>query len=315
MNSKFISICIPAYKRTHFLKRLLLSIQHQSYTNYEVIISDDSNDHSVEELLKDFNGKFEIKYFKNEQALGTPANWNHAISKATGEWIKLMHDDDWFSNEHSLEKFALATNNNNNNKFIFSAYCNKTEITNNTEMMFFNENLKTNILKKPLLLLAKNIIGPPSVTLFHNSIKDTYDVDLKWRVDIEYYIRNISKGIDFIYINEPLINVGVSESQVTNYCLNVPSVEIPEIYILLSKYGTSPLKNIMVYDAYWRILRNTNTNSKSKLESFGQTNWPAVIISMVELQSKFNQSTLRNGVISKTLMGISYIYNLIKSNL
>jgi hypothetical protein len=107
----------------------------------------------------------------------------------------------------------------------------------------------------------------------------------------------------------------VSESQVTNYCLNVPSVEIPEMYILLSKYGTSPLKNIMVYDAYWRILRNTNTNSKSKLESFGQTEWPKVILSMVELQSKFNQNTLRNGVISKTLMSISYIYNLIKSNL
>jgi hypothetical protein len=102
---------------------------------------------------------------------------------------------------------------------------------------------------------------------------------------------------------------------VTNYCLNVPSVEIPEMYILLSKYGTSPLKNVMVYDAYWRILRNTHINSKSKLESFGQTNWPAVILSMVELQSKFNQSNLRNGVISKTLMGISYIYNQFKSNL
>ena len=313
MKNPIISICIPAYKRIDYLKRLLGSIEIQKFKDFEVIISDDSNDHSVEELLKEFNGKFEIKYFKNEKALGTPANWNHAISKAKGEWIKLMHDDDWFANEHSLEKFALATNNYN--KFIFSAYCNKIEIKNNTEMMFFNENLKTKILKNPLLLLAKNIIGPPSVTLFHNSIKDTYDVDLKWRVDIEYYIRNISKGIDFVYINEPLINVGVSESQVTNYCLNVPSVEIPEMYILLSKYGTSPLKNIMVYDAYWRILRNTNTNSKSKLESFGQTNWPSVILSMVELQSKFNQSNLRNGVISKTLMGISYIYNQFKSNL
>ena len=308
-----ISICIPAYKRIDYLKRLLCSIEIQKFKDYEVIISDDSNDDSVAALLKNFNGRFEIKYFKNEKALGTPANWNNAISKATGEWIKLMHDDDWFDNEHSLEKFAFATNNNN--KFIFSAYTNKTELTNDTEKKSFNENLKTTILKNPLLLLAKNIIGPPSVTLFHNSIKDKYDEGLKWRVDIEYYIRNISKGFEFTYINELLINVGVSESQVTNYCLNVPSVEIPEMYILLSKYGTSPLKNIMVYDAYWRILRNTDIHSKSKLESFGQTYWPAVILSMVELQSKFNQSTLRNGVISKTLMSISYIYNQLKSNL
>ncbi|MEY4919697.1 MAG: hypothetical protein RLZZ431_879 [Bacteroidota bacterium] len=308
MKNPIISICIPAYKRIDYLKRLLCSIEIQKFKDYEVII-----DHSVAALLKEFNGRFEIKYFKNEKALGTPANWNNAISKATGEWIKLMHDDDWFDNEHSLEKFALARNNNN--KFIFSAYTNKTELTNNIEKKFFNENLKTIILKNPLRLLAKNSIGPPSVTLFHNSIKDKYDEGLKWRVDIEYYIRNISKGIEFTYINELLINVGVSESQVTNYCLNVPSVEIPEMYILLSKYGTSPLKNIMVYDAYWRILRNTHIHSKSKLESFGQTDWPAVILSMVELQSKFNQSTLRNGVISKTLMSISYIYNQLKSNL
>jgi len=313
MKNPIISICIPAYKRIDYLKRLLWSIEIQKFKDFEVIISDDSNDDSVAVLLKEFNGRFEIKYFKNEKALGTPANWNNAISKATGEWIKLMHDDDWFDNENSLEKFALATNNNN--KFIFSAYTNKTELTNDTEKKFFNENLKTTILKNPLRLLAKNSIGPPSVTLFHNSIKDKYDEGLKWRVDIEYYIRNISKGIEFTYINELLINVGVSESQVTNYCLNVPSVEIPEMYILLSKYGTSPLKNIMVYDAYWRILRNTNTNSKHKLESFCQTEWPAVILSMVELQSKFNQSNLRNGVISKTLMSISYIYNQLKSNL
>ena len=313
MNSKFISICIPAYKRIHYLKRLMSSIENQSYTNYEVIISDDSNDHSVEELLKEYKGKLEVKYFKNEKALGTPANWNHAISKATGQWIKLMHDDDWFANEYSLEKFASATKNGC--PFIFSAYSNKVELNNNTEMMFFNEGLKTNIIKNPLLLLAKNIIGPPSVTLFRNSIKDKYDERLKWRVDIEYYISNISKGVDFSYINEPLINVGVSDSQVTNSCLNIPSVEIPEMYILLTKYGTSPLKNIMVYDAYWRILRNTNINSKHKLESFGQTEWPKVILSMVELQSKFNQDILRNGVLSKTLMSISYIYNLSKSNL
>ncbi len=308
-----ISLCIPAYKRIDYLKRLLLSIVIQNFKDYEVIISDDSNDNSVEELLKEFNGKLEIKYFKNEKALGTPSNWNHAISKATGQWIKLMHDDDWFSNEYSLEKFALATKNVS--PFIFSAYSNKIELTNFTEMMFFNKNLKNSILKNPLLLLAKNIIGPPSVTLFHNSIKDKYDERLKWRVDIEYYIRNISKGVDFAYINEPLINVGVSDSQVTNSCLNISSVEIPELYILLSKYGTSPLKNIIVYDAYWRILRNTNTNSKQKLESFGQNEWPKVILSMVELQSKFNQAILRNGVLSKTLMSISYIYNLSKSNL
>jgi glycosyltransferase involved in cell wall biosynthesis len=313
MDNPFISICIPAYKRTNYLKRLLDSIVLQNFHDFEVIISDDSNDNSVSELIHDFKEKINIVYFHNNPSLRTPANMNFSISKAKGEWIKILHDDDWLSNESSLQSFADATKNGN--KFIFSSYSNFIEKDKTYQLITPPYGFKKNILNTPHLLLSHNVIGPPSVSLFHKSVTVSYDARLNWRVDQEYYIRVIQLLNNFTYINEPLINVGVSESQVSTSCFNVPSVEIPEMYILLSKYGTSPLKNIMVYDAYWRILRNTNTNSKSKLESFGQTEWPKVILSMVELQSKFNQNTLRNGVISKTLMSISYIYNLIKSNL
>ena len=308
----FISICIPAYKRVNYLKRLLASIEIQSFTNFEVIISDDSDDNSVEALIKEFSNKFAIFYFKNEKPLGTPANWNHAISKARGEWIKLIHDDDWFAEANSLEQFANLTKSNS--KFIISAYANSDEETKKNEVVLFPTDSKKGILKNPLLLLAKNIIGPPSVTLFHCSIKEEYDERLKWRVDMEYYIRIIAQEKDFVVINEPLIHVGISESQVTNSCLNIPSVEIPEIYILLSKYGTKPLRNIFVFDAYWRILRNTNIKSAEQLDSFGQKAWPIVIINMVMVQANFSQSLLKIGPVSKLLMALSYSYNLIKSN-
>ena len=72
MGNVNISICIPAYKRTHFLKRLLQSIELQTYKDFEVIISDDSDDDSVSQLLTAFEGKFPIQYFKNEKSLGTP---------------------------------------------------------------------------------------------------------------------------------------------------------------------------------------------------------------------------------------------------
>ena len=71
MTSPLISICIPAYKRVNYLKRLLASIEIQSFTNFEVIISDDSDDNSVEALIQEFNHKFSISYFKNEKPLST----------------------------------------------------------------------------------------------------------------------------------------------------------------------------------------------------------------------------------------------------
>ena len=101
----FISICIPAYKHVDFLERLLDSILTQTYTDYEIVITDDSPDNSVAEIVERFKTKAEIRYFKNVQPLGTPENWNEAIRKANGQWIKIMHNDDWFARKDSLQIF------------------------------------------------------------------------------------------------------------------------------------------------------------------------------------------------------------------
>ena len=50
--SLFISICIPAYKHVDYLQRLLDSILIQTYKNFEIIITDDRPDNSVEILLE-----------------------------------------------------------------------------------------------------------------------------------------------------------------------------------------------------------------------------------------------------------------------
>ena len=104
----FISICIPAYRRTEFLKRLLDSVEIQTYTNYEVVITDDSPDVSVQELVEQHAVRSKIRYYKNPKTLGTPENWNEGLRYARSEWIKIMHDDDWFSGPESLAGFAEA---------------------------------------------------------------------------------------------------------------------------------------------------------------------------------------------------------------
>ncbi len=303
-----ISICIPAYKRINYLKRLLLSIESQTYKDFEVIVSDDSNDDSVLDLVNSFKSKYSIQYNSNSPSLGTPANWNAAISKAKGDWIKIMHDDDWFSTNNSLQNFADASLKGP--KFIYSSYSNFIETEGRLQPVRHNKAQLNRILKQPLLLLSENIIGPPSVTLFHRSILEKYDERMKWRVDLEYYIRIIKKEKEVYYIKEDLINVGVSESQVTNYCINVPKVEIPEGFILLDKYGTTPLKNIIVFDAWWRIIRNCQIRSEKDLTQFGNTHWPSSILQIIDFQSKFSSTILKNGFISKILMTVSYLNNI-----
>ncbi len=307
----FISICIPAYKRVNYLQRLLDSIAIQTFKDFEVIVTDDSNDSSVKNLLTNYENKFVIRYFQNKTALGTPSNWNSAILKAEGEWIKLIHDDDWLATPQSLQTFAAHTGKNK--KFIFSAYVNSYENeVSASRKIYFPPYWKKRIIENPVTLIARNVIGPPSVTLLHSSIKEEYDERMKWRVDIDFYIRVLLGEHRFTYINEILIAVGIGELQVTNDCFENPSIEIPEGFLLLQKYGVNRLRDIWVYDAWWRLLRNMEIRNEKKLLQYSNEQWPVVIIEMIKHLNKIPHTLLKKGIISKTAMAVSYLINLRK---
>lgn len=301
-----ISICIPAYKRTDYLQRCLESIARQTFQDFEVVITDDSPDDSVQDLCRAFP-ELPIRYFRNQPALGTPANWNKGLSLAEGEWIKLMHDDDWFREDFSLQDFVRATDLNT--PFIFSGYRNVSprgeEETPEPPLEWLPV-----IQQQPMRLLARNVIGPPSVTLFHRSLNRPYETRMKWRVDIDYYITQIENGARIKFIDEALVNVGVSPSQVTNSCLDVPQVEIPELQLLLQKHPGAYHKDWQTFDAIWRILRNTKMRTMQDLEVLtGKSSWPFYINSMLAQQRWVPSSFLSLGFISKPLMFLSFLRN------
>lgn len=306
-----ISICIPAYKRVIYLKRLLDSVSIQIFKDFEVVINDDSPDDAVEKLINGYRNKLQVVYYHNEVAKGTPANWNAAIYRASGEWIKLMHDDDWFTHSDSLKIFADQTKNGK--KFIFSAYANC--IDNNTtsiEKHLLNS-WKQKIIIEPMTLLAYNVVGPPSVTLVHKSVNQQYDERMKWRVDMDFYVRLLIQEQEYTYIDNVLINVGISETQVTKYCFQNPEVELPEGYLLLQKYGADRLNNIWVYDAWWRLLRNMQIKNAEQLLQYESKPWPAVILKMILHLNRLSSSILKQGAFSKTAMLLSYLCNSSKA--
>ena len=305
-NKPLISICIPAYKRPDYLRRLLDSIVLQDFKDFEIIISDDSPDETVKSLLGEYK-ELNFHYYHNQPSLGTPANWNFAISKAGGNWIKIMHDDDWFPDRSSLGKFVELTAEDKN--LIFSGYHNIYE-NGRAEKKFIPDSWYEEIKKNPLVLLSENVIGPPSVMLIKKQAWKPFDVRMKWRVDIDYYVQLIQEQQDFSFTQESLVNVGISDSQVTNDCINVPEVELPEGYLLLSKYGTRSLKNIRVYDAWWRIFRNVKVRSFNDLEAYVPGGkWPLAIRQMINHSGRIPSFLLSFGLFSKIFMVISYLVN------
>ena len=307
-----ISICIPVYKRVHFLQRLMASIAIQEYKDFEVIVTDDSPDDSVKNLCDRFAGQFSLTYFKNEVPLGTPENWNESIRRASGRWIKLMHDDDWFTDGNSLESFAQYTTLFPGAKFIFSAYRNQFLERGTAKPMSPNSFRLWLLQRNAATLFSENIIGPPSVTLFSRDLMLYYDKDLKWRVDIEFYMR-VLKEARFVYLDKPLVQVGIGSEQVTQDCFGKRIVEIPENFYLLDRLGVRILRNYFVYDAWWRLMRNLEIKSVQDIKESGYfQEVPRAIKRIIERQRKIPASLLKNGLVSKSLMTLSYLFSSIK---
>lgn len=241
-----ISICIPTYSNPSSLKRLLDSIKLQNFKDYEVIITDDSPDDSVKEVVAQYQG-YNIRYYKNPRSLGSPMNWNAAIEKAESDYIKIMHHDDYFTSPFSLQKIVNALQ-----KYSF-VFVQSNHVINNKIISMHNPSVETvhNYIANPIKLLLENVIGAPSAVAYKKNAL-VYDKRLKWFVDVEFYVRylhSISRE-DMCYIEEPLVNIGVDIGRVSNDCINNTDLVHSEFFYSLIKgyeMGIYNLKNISVY--------------------------------------------------------------------
>ena len=309
-----ISICIPSYQRISYLERLLDSIAIQSYKNFEVVITDDSPDNSIEELLRKNKSIANVRYFKNKTALGTPENWNEAIRNANGAWIKLMHDDDWFANENSLQEFYEATLKYPNCSFIFSAYNNVAD-NKKPQPVFLNPIGKYLLQQNPLNIFKRQYVGNPSCTLIKKEVELLYDNQFKWVVDFEYYIRCLQKVKTFYYIDKALINVGINDTQVTQYSFRNPEIEIRENQLMIEKMGAGILRNIFVYDHYWRLYRNLGIRNANDISTYYSKPIHPLLLQMIAFQQMVPTSFLKIGIFSKLFMSGSFLISLFKKNL
>jgi len=303
----FISICIPAYKRLDYLKRLFVSIENQEYKNFEVVITDDSgDDDAIKNYIDGSNFNFTFNYIKNTQPLGTPKNWLESFKYARGEWIKIMHDDDWFSDSNSLSVFV--ENISPNIDCIFSGYIaideNSVEKNKTITQSRFDK-----LTKDPLSLFSCNIIGPPSVMMFRSKIQEQFDDRLKWIVDWEYYIR-LAKKFGLAYVSKPLIMVSNNSTQVTNSCFLNPAIEIPETLIFTNKYGNKLFAHFFSYDAWWRLIRNLAIRNFAEFYKHSENeDINNNIKKIIWFQSFLPLSFLKVGFISKICMSFSYFLN------
>jgi glycosyltransferase involved in cell wall biosynthesis len=304
-----ISVCIPAYKNPEFLLRGLGSLAKQECSSWEVIVTDDSPDDSVYQVVQQYKDQLPLQYFRNSPAKGMPANWNVCYDKAQGEYIKILHDDDWLAHPQALQKMAAALDRHPDCDFVYSAYSNHYLQTGRIEDVRCSAFYRRLLQESPVNLFQRNFIGPPSVIMHRNKPAYRYDLKTRWVVDVDFYMHVLSANPAFVYLDEPLVNVGISGDQITRDCFRVREVEIPENFYLLRKVSVKHLNNIYVYDFFWRMLRNLEIRSIADLRQSGlEGDIPVPVLQMLAVQRKLPLRLLKIGVLSKLLMTCCYLF-------
>ena len=199
MESIKLSILIPAYNFRSGLNKILDCIESidEDLRDYiEIIISDDSDskiiqknrDESLKKLFKNYS------YKHNIDNLGAIDNWNKLISKAKGDYFWLLHHDEFWDPEKNIIKYIYEKINiEKPNILILPITKSKSKKFNNYNIQISNRHftfrkILRRFINNPKLLLKTNIIGPPSSLIYRRN-KINYDINLKYLVDIEFYIK------------------------------------------------------------------------------------------------------------------------------
>ena len=88
-----VSVVIPTYNRTAYLRIALQSVMAQCYRNLEIMVCDNASPEDPSGLVAEFNDP-RIRLHRNERNLGPTPNTLMGVAMATGTYVAILGDDD-----------------------------------------------------------------------------------------------------------------------------------------------------------------------------------------------------------------------------
>ena len=94
-------MCVPTYNRIEKLQVAIKKIQEQTYTNLEIIISDNCSNDNTQIICKELQKEDKrIKYFRHPFNQGPTANFEFVRKQASGKYFLWHGDDDYLDKEY-----------------------------------------------------------------------------------------------------------------------------------------------------------------------------------------------------------------------
>jgi glycosyltransferase involved in cell wall biosynthesis len=207
-----VSVIIPSYNYAHMIGNAIESVQHQTFQDWELVISDDgSTDNSVG-VIEHFRSTDErIRVFQTPHNLGIYGNIVECIKRSQGTYIKILMADDWLHVDYLtrvLDIFRIYPS---------IAFC-------SVRTAIYVERAGKRVFKKTrvepikgkvfyssseMLQAATNFVNPignPSRVTFRKEIYDEvggFDLSVEYCTEYELWLRML-KDYDCAVVNDTL---------------------------------------------------------------------------------------------------------------
>ena len=101
-----VSVCIPSHNGADFLPQAIESVLAQTFTDFELVVVDDSSDDASVAIARSFDDP-RLRLHANPARLGLVGNWNRCVELARGEYIYLFHQDDVMEPDNLARKSSF----------------------------------------------------------------------------------------------------------------------------------------------------------------------------------------------------------------
>lgn len=240
MKDDLVSVIMPSYNSENFISQSINSVKQQTYTNWELLITDDCSTDNTLIIIKSFQSKdSRIKIFKLKNNSGAAIARNNSIKNSNGRYIAFLDSDDlWVNNKLELQidfmkkgQYALTYTGyekfKSNGVFISNIY--------SKNKLSYNDMLKNNYIGCLTAIYDSKILG--KIQMPNIRRRQDYALWLKILKQIKY-----AYGLNMILSKYRVLENSLSNGSLTNlkYTFylykNVEKFNFIASFFLLSQY-------------------------------------------------------------------------------
>lgn len=110
-----VSVVIPTFNGSKYIWRAIESVLNQTFTDYEIVISDNCSTDNTRDIVLKYAEKYggKINYHRNERNIGYTANVRKLIYELSrGQYIAILCDDDYYCDRNALSYYVRVLEDN-----------------------------------------------------------------------------------------------------------------------------------------------------------------------------------------------------------